>query len=190
MIVQFNTYLNKKLTKGSHFVKVVNIDNYTNDENYDVLKIKFANAEGFASKTYVLDNAGLLELYHDFIFDYYVHVARPIVLKDMIFNKAIQFADPTFDCQHHVLNSDYEIKIEPQNDMFNVINVNLIDINYWMAYKHNKPYIDRQEDFEEKRRVDAENQSNYNNYKSSDSEEFEFGGLRGEEAETLYWNID
>jgi hypothetical protein len=89
-----------------------------------------------------------------------------------------------------MLNNDYQIKIELENSHLIAKNIRLINIDYEMTLSHNIPYIDRLEDLDEAQRIKDEAES-YSNYaRNNQSDTFEFGGLSGEEAETLYWNID
>jgi hypothetical protein len=171
-------------------VKIVNVDQITTLDHTNCLRIKFANASGYITKEYVLNDCGLNEIYHDFIQEYYLYCTVPFDNTVVDSDEDIEFIDPDFDTHKNLLNKDYSILIEKKNDKLTIVNIELINLEYWMVREYNIPYIDWLEELEEKQRIkdEAESYNNYYNNKSYDN--FKFGGLTGEEADTLYWNID
>lgn len=190
MYVQFETYLDKQICPGEHIVKVVNIEQNTTTDNLDCVKIKFANASGYITKEYILNDNGLYEFYHDFVEEHYLYCTEPFDNTLLNSDIEIEFIDSDFDTHKDLLNKDYTIVIEKKNDQLNVVRIMLINLEYWMVYNHNIPYIDRCEELDEKQRIKDEEESYNNYYRNKSFDNFEYGGLSGEEAETLYWNID
>jgi hypothetical protein len=186
MLIEFDRYLNVRLCEGLYYVHVVNIDEAISQMGIVNLSVKFATAEGFFVKEYLLDERGMRSFYDDFIADFYWTNLHPIndQNKESKFN--FDLLDSVFDTNMHLLNREFEIVIEYIDGRNEITAINPCMIAHAMSQRYTKPFYDNFES-EHMCHSDMHNGQAFEVYLDSD---FEFGGLRGEEAETMYWNID
>jgi hypothetical protein len=166
----------------------VNIDEDISSDGIDQLKIKFASAEGYFVKEYHLNEDGLLELYNDFINDYYINTPCYNYLLNSDKNIHLRYEDPIFDTHKDILNKEFQIFISEVDNTLKIDCIIPCSTEYWMTVNHVKPFVDYHDDLEKKIQENDERES-YNSYLNRiHNNEFEYGGLRGEEAVTCYWN--
>jgi|688.fasta_scaffold322114_2 hypothetical protein len=197
MLIEFDRYLNVRLCEGLYYVHVVNIDEAISQMGIVNLSVKFATAEGFFVKEYLLDEHGMRSFYDDFIADFYWTNLHPINDNNKESKFHFDLLDSVFDTNMHLLNREFEIVIEYIDGRNEITAINPCMIAHAMSQQYIKPFLDYIEYLDEKSweeyrmKSDAESWAIYNENKSLGLDsDFEFGGLRGEEAETMYWNID
>lgn len=197
MLLEFDRYLNVQLCAGEHYVHVVNIDEKINEVGVVQLSVKFATAEGFIIKEYLLKERGLRSFYEDFIADFYWTTLHPIDSENRAANLSFDLLNSEFDTNIHLINKEFEIVIEHIDGRNEITAIYPCKIAHAMSQQYIKPFLDYVEYLEEQSweeyriKSEAESWAIYNENKSLGLDsDFEFGGLRGEEAETMYWNID
>lgn len=197
MLLEFDRYLNVQLCAGEHYVHVVNIDEKINEVGVVQLSVKFATAEGFIIKEYLLKERGLRSFYEDFIADFYWESLNPIDGENQELARNLDLLSSEFDTNIHLVNREFKITIKNSDGRNQVAEVGPCKIAHAMSQDYIKPFMDVLEyaDWEFWNDYQNEQQNerfwNYMENKSLGLDsDFEFGGLRGEEAETMYWNID
>lgn len=197
MLLEFDRYLNVQLCAGEHYVHVVNIDEKISQLGMVQLSVKFATAEGFFIKEYLLNERGMRSFYDDFIADFYWTTLHPIDSENRAANLSFDLLNSEFDTNIHLINKEFEIVIEHIDGRNEITAIYPCKIAHAMSQQYIKPFLDYVEYLEEQSweeyriKSEAESWAIYNENKSLGLDsDFEFGGLRGEEAETMYWNID
>lgn len=193
MFVSFSKYQNKLLTEGQYYATVVNIDEVSEDGKINLLTIKFASAEGYIIKNYDFDKNGLKELFDDFIKTNYMNSNEPKILMDHLFDKQLKYEYyfKEFDTHEDILGNVFTINVVKVNDSLIVNGIEECSLDYWMASDYSVPFIDEIEELNERmeEKEEEERWAKFHNSKSLLDDDESFGGLRGEEADTLYWNI-
>jgi len=197
MLLEFDRYLNVPLCAGEYYVHVVNIDEKISQLGMVQLSVKFATAEGFFIKEYLLNERGMRSFYDDFIADFYWNSLHPIDSENKDANLNFDMLNSEFDTNIHLTKREFEIVIKHIDGRNEITEVKPCKIAHAMSQQYIKPFLDNVEYLEEQSweeyriKSEAESWAIYNENKSLGLDsDFEFGGLRGEEAETLYWNID
>lgn len=190
MLLKFDRYLNIQLCPGAYYVHVVNVDEKINEVGVMQLFVKFATAEGFIMKEYLLNKRGMKSFYEDFIADFYWESLNPIDSKNQELTRNLDLLSSDFDTNIHLVNREFKITIKNINGRNQVADVAPCKIAHAMSQLYVKPFVDN---------LKGENWGHLHNEYSNEygkpfevysDSDFEFGGLRGEEAETMYWNID
>lgn len=197
MLLEFNRYLNIQLCPGAYYVHVVNVDETISKVGVIQLSVKFATAEGFIIKEYLLNERGMMSFYEDFIADFYWESLNPIDSKNQELTGQLDLLNSDFDTNVHLVNREFKITVKKIDGHNQVSEVAPCKIAYAMSQGYIKPFVDLLE------YADWEYWNNYHNEQQNDrllkylenkscglDSDFEFGGLRGEEAETSYWNLD
>lgn len=184
MLLEFDRYLNVPLCAGEYYVHVVNIDEKISQLGMVQLSVKFATADGFFIKEYLLNERGMRSFYDDFIADFYWNSLHPIDSENKDANLNFDMLNSEFDTNIHLTKREFEIVIKHIDGRNEITEVKPCKIAHSMSQRYIKPFVDNLEvtefDF-------GSDNGKFEIYSDSG---FEFGGLRGEEAETLYWNID
>ena len=193
MFVSFTKHQNKILTEGDYYATVVDIDEVLDDKNTIAsLNIKFASSEGYIVKCYDFNHNGFQQLYDDFIENYFINAKEPTTIADYLFSEQVNLNANSqgFDTHKDILGKEYSISIKVINGSPYAERIEESSIDYMMTQDYIIPYVDEIEEINEKMKEQEEKDSwaNYHNSKSFTDDDC-FGGLRGEEADTLYWNI-
>jgi hypothetical protein len=197
MLLEFDRYLNIQLCPGEYYVQAVNVDEKISEVGVMQLSVKFATAEGFIIKEYLLNEHGMRSFYEDFVTDFYWESLNPIDSENQELARNLDLLSSEFDTNIHLVNREFMITIKNIDGRNQVDEVAPCKIAHAMSQYYIKPFMDNLE------HADWEFWNDYQNEQQNESfwkymankscgldSDFEFGGLRGEEAETLYWNID
>jgi hypothetical protein len=160
MLLEFNTYLNVQLRPGEYYVHVVNVDEERNEQGVMQIVVKFATAEGFILKEYLLDEHGMQSFYEDFIADFYWESLSPIDHENMESGISLDTLSSEFDTNTNLLHREFKIVVENFEQCNLVTEVAPCKISYSMSQRYIKPFVDN------------------------------LNGLQGKEAETMFLNID
>lgn len=156
MKLKFDSYLNVELCPGEYYVHIVNVDEKYSRHGVIQLVIKFATAEGFIFKEYLLDEYGIQSFYEDFIADFYWESLSPIDHENMESGISLDTLSSEFDTNINLLHREFKIVVENFEQCNLVTEVAPCKISYSMSQRYIKPFVDN------------------------------INGLQGDEAETMF----
>lgn len=188
MKVIFKKYLNTLLGDGCYYATIVDIDEVILDGNV-LISIKFASAEGFIKKKYLMNEDGLIRFYEDFLIEHYAYDSFPINNHSHLLMSVGAINSYHFDTHINLINKQFRISIELKDGVPEVVSIASCSHDYHMGIDYIKPYKTELDRLDLVSRIKDEQES-HQKYIDNLNVKSSYGGLTGEEAENFYWNTN